>query len=87
MTFEKSENYKIRILKGKPKRVRAVFLYKPTFATHLLEGGTKLRYKQESLRHKSSITTEIYTHVSTKDLSEIKCPLDTFISNKQGMKR
>lgn len=47
-----------------------------SYATHLLESGTDLRYIQEILGHKSSRTTEIYTHVSNKQLAKIKTPFD-----------
>lgn len=47
-----------------------------SYATHLLESGTDLRYIQEILGHKSSKTTEIYTHVSTRSIQKIISPFD-----------
>lgn len=52
-----------------------------SYATHLLEQGIDIRYIQELLGHSRPETTMIYTHVTRKDLQEIKSPLDNVIKN------
>ncbi len=60
---------------GITKKV-SVHTLRHSFATHLLENGTDLRYIQALLGHESSKTTEVYTHITTKGFDQIVNPLD-----------
>ena len=48
-----------------------------TFATHLLESGTDIRYIQNLLGHSNLRTTERYTHVARRNVLKIQSPFDT----------
>jgi len=68
--------FKRAVKKAGIKKQVTLHCLRHSFATHLMESSTGIRYIQELLGHKSTKTTEIYTHVSNHAITKIRSPIE-----------
>jgi site-specific recombinase XerD len=73
-TFQKAFKKSLHLAVIKKKA--SIHTLRHSFATHLLESGTDLFYIQRLLGHTTAKTTAVYLHVTRKDLTNVKSPID-----------
>ncbi len=70
------QNFMSKAVKNSGIRHATPHTLRHSFATHLVQNGTDITYVKDLLGHGSLKTTEIYLHISPKELRNISSPLD-----------
>ncbi|HAR20030.1 MAG TPA: integrase, partial [Cytophagales bacterium] len=69
--------FKSAMQKAKINKKIGIHSLRHSYATHLMEQGTSINLIQQLLGHNDIKTTQIYTHVSDSNISNVKSPLDS----------
>lgn len=77
---------RIALKKSGLEKKATIHTLRHSFATHLLENGTDIRYIQSFLGHASIKTTMVYTHLGKSAVNKIQSPLDRLVANERQKK-